>query len=441
MPLAPGEIMSDIRKDLPEKQYSWVIGFFYLILLLIALSWTNTDLVEPNRILRYTFLICFVLPLFRYPNLAPAMFTLFITIRFFSISPFGYLPSKVEIYFRIALILYFFHFIFKLKGSKTNILLLILFFSTLFSNLLNQVAEPYGPYEYNFIRYLLIAIIMGKFLQNIEDVRLIEWSFIIISFCLSIYGLIFYQEFALNAIDPHETERVSWNDPNYLGCVIAIGIVISFYYLLSVSRINKLVSIFVTSTIILGFINLGMFASRGAFLTVALPILYLLYKRVHSLKGIITALIILGLFVFGFMTFSIFDSLIGRFSDETIVSGSGRMNIWKQSIETFSNLGLSKLLLGGGGTFAYQMTGESVGVFTITSPHNNYLEILYDYGIIGLISFVSLLIYWFKLYSGNELAVSLIILLVVSSLTLSPLMYLPFWFLVVLIENQKLKVV
>jgi O-antigen ligase len=95
------------------------------------------------------------------------------------------------------------------------------------------------------------------------------------------------------------------------------------------------------------------------------------------------------------------------------------------------------LFFGGGGNFSYELVGKAIGLAT-ESPHNNYLEILYDYGIFGLVSFIILLIHWFRSNKKNILAVSLILILIVSCLTLSPLMYAPFWFLMILIENQNL---
>lgn len=427
--------MEDDLKRANGQKSDWTVGIYYLFLLLIALSWTNKDLVEPNKILRYTFLLCFILPFFKYPNLAPSLINIFLAIRLFSVAPYGYLPSKIDIYFKIILSIYIFHLFYGLQKSKTNYILVFLLIFTLFSNLLNNVA---GKSEYNFVRFIIITIISTKLIRNSNDIRLMEWGFVIISLCLSIYGLIFYKDFMVNAIDLQDQERIYWNDPNYLGSIIAIGMVISFYYLLTISYNNFIYKIFCLATIVLGFINLGMFASRGAFLALSLAILFILYKRTYSFRNVILAIIILGIIAYSFMALPVFRTLINRFGDETILNGSGRITIWKESFEFFLNSKLLTIIIGGGGTFSYKISGTAIGSLSISSPHNNYLEILYDYGIVGLTLFIILIINLIKINNKNVLGFSLTLLLIVSSLTLSPLMYPPFWFLITLLENQRL---
>ena len=414
------------------------IGLYYFVMLLIALSWTNRDLVEPAKIFRYLFLFLFVLPLIKYPNYAPALITLFATIRLFSITPYGYLPSQINLYFYVTLILFFPQSIYRSSTSETNQALIALLLIVLFSNIINVVPESPELLEYNFLRLLLITIILSKLLNNSNDIILMEWSFVIITFILSISGFIFYKDFVTNTVVQHDFERFYWDDPNYLGCVLSIGMIISFHNLIDFRSFNRISIIIFLATFIFGLINLGLFASRGAFLTLAIPILYILYKKTNSFKSLSFTIIIIGILVFVFLSLFVFKSVINRFTEDSVTTGSGRTVIWRESLELFAHSDLTTLLFGGGSGFSYQICGKAFGR-TIESPHNNYLEILYNYGVIGLTIFISLLIHWFKCYSKNILAVSLILVLVVSSLTLSPLMYLPFWSLIILIENQKLK--
>jgi len=420
------------------QQSYWLIGLYYLVLLIIALSWTNMDLVEPNVLLRYFFLLAFVLPFIKYPNIAPAIITLFVTIRLFSIAPFGYLPSQVNLYLYFAVVLYLYNISNGLSSSKTTILLILFFLTILLSNLINFVSESQGSGEYNFLKMLLISIILGKLIKNQKDIDLLELSFIIITFCLSIYGFIFYKEIAANYNAPEDIKRIYWNDPNYLGCVLSIGIVISFYRFLTFSGISRIYRIFYLATFIFGIINLGFFASRGAFVTTVVPLFYILFTKAKSLKSILLAAITICIILFLILNFSVFNSLMNRFSNDTIDSGSQRTIIWQRSFDLFNNSDIKTLILGGGSNFSYQLCGRALNSVT-TSPHNNYLEILYDYGIVGLFVFVSLLGYWFKHNSKNIIGTSLVLVLIISCLTLSPLMYLPFWFLILLIDKQALK--
>ncbi len=133
----------------------------------------------------------------------------------------------------------------------------------------------------------------------------------------------------------------------------------------------------------------------------------------------------------------VFNSLTNRFKDETTSTASERTIIWEKSFALFNHSDPKTLIFGGGSTFSNHLSGRAMNSVYI-SPHNNFLEILYDYGIVGLSFFILLLVYWFRKNSKNILGTSMIMILILSSMSLSPLMYLPFWFLIVLIENHRL---
>lgn len=418
------------------KLYYWALGLYYSILLLLALTWTNRGLVVPNVILRYLFLLFFVLPFIKFPNLAPSLITLFVTVRIFSIAPYGYLPSQVNLYFYLAVVLYLYNLSCGLSSSKTAILLLVFLLTSLFSNLINFVTESQDSGEYNFLKMLLISILLSKLLKSRKDINLMEWSFILITLCLSIYGFIFHKEIASDFNSPDELKRVYWNDPNYLGCVLSIGIIISFYRLLTNLDPHRIYRIIYLATFFLGIVNLGFFASRGAFLATVIPLLYIFFKKARSLKSVFLALGVIFVLIIIILNTPVFNSLINRFKDESTSTGSERTIIWERSFDLFSYSDPKILIFGGGSTYSYHLCGRAMNS-VYTSPHNNFLEILYDYGIVGLAIFILLLINWFRKNSKNILGTSLILILILSSLTLSPLMYLPFWFLILLIENHK----
>ncbi len=254
-----------VNFNISIQQSTWVIGIYYFVLLFFSLSWTNQGLAEPNSILRFLFLLLFVLPFIKYPNLAPSLITLFVTIRLFSIAPSGYLPSQVNLYFYIVVALYLYNLANGLSSSKTPVLLIVFLLTSLLSNLINFVTESQDSGEYNFLKMLLISILLSKLLKSHKDINLMEWSFILITLCLSLYGFIFYKEIASDFNAPEELKRVYWNDPNYLGCVLSIGIIISFYRLINNLDSHIIYRIIYLVTFFSGIINLGFFASRGAF--------------------------------------------------------------------------------------------------------------------------------------------------------------------------------
>ncbi len=429
--------MNDISINLGNKKSYSLIAFYYLILLVFAMSWTNKELVEPNRIIRIIFSIAFFSPLIFYQHLAPAIITIFATIRLFSVAPYGYLPSEPKLYLYVAIALYLNSLRFNLMAQKTNKALIALLIMSVFSNLANYAIKSH---EYDFIRLLIISILFNKLFINRDDVKLMEQAFIIVTFCLSIYGLIFYKDFVVQIYGNQDIERMYWNDPNYLGCILDIGIVIAFYNLLKNAIVNKIYWVFNLVTFIMGLAFIGIFASRGAFIALLVPIIFILIKNINSIKSIFRTIIIIVFFVFGFSSLFVFEPIIERFQEQTVYTGSSRTVIWEKSFDLFINSDIKTLFLGGGSEYSYQICGKPMNQLFV-SPHNNYLEILYDYGIVGLLIFIYLIINWFKSNSKNELAISLVLLFVASSISLSPLMYLPFWLLIVLIENQKLKLI
>lgn len=429
--------MNNVLSSDSKGKSNIVIISYYIILLLIAMSWTNRNLVTPHIVLRITFTLCFILPLFKYSYLAPALITIFATVRWFSIAPFGYLPSQPKLYLYMVLGLYLLSLYNGLTSPKTNRLLIALFVVALFSNLINRTTESPDLPSYNFLRLLLFAIFLGKLVRTSKDLKLMEWGFIIISFCLSIYGIIFYRDFRVAVVVSAIDESMFLQDPNYLSCVLSIGIILSFYYFMYQTKQKRITRIFFLTTFIIGMITILFLASRGAFIAIILPLLYILFMKGRSFKNLIYGVVFICIIVFVFSKLNLFVPLMERFTDTSLYTGSDRTIIWSKTLRNFVNLDLPTIIFGGGSSFSYTFCGEAIGEF-ISSPHNNFLEILFNYGIIGLIIFLFMIFSWIKNNLHNILAISMILVLVLSSITLVPLMYLPFWSVIVLIEKQKL---
>ena len=97
-----------------------LIYILYFILLLITLSWTNTDeTVAPNIILRITVTVLLIVPLLKYYHLTPTVIALFSTIRVFSVAPFGYIPTEMY-YFLVSIIFVFILILKKFHNTLQN---------------------------------------------------------------------------------------------------------------------------------------------------------------------------------------------------------------------------------------------------------------------------------------------------------------------------------
>ena len=86
-----------------------------------------------------------------------------------------------------------------------------------------------------------------------------------------------------------------------------------------------------------------------------------------------------------------FGSLLEGISLDLDSGGNGRINIIKNVLTHYMNKGIINQILGSG-FFA-------VATDTKLSAHNDFLEVLYDYGVVGLILF---LVFWYQLIKKRK---------------------------------------
>ena len=126
----------------------------------------------------------------------------------------------------------------------------------------------------------------------------------------------------------------------------------------------------------------------------------------------------------------ILEGIIMRFMSEDVQTGSGRADIWRIGLKTFFSKDSLTILLGAGEGQDLTMTYMS-GDFW--SPHNNYLSIMYNYGVIGLTVFCIWIISLFVRSKTRE-SRGLILFITVNSFTIVPFTYVsPLWFVIPLI--------
>lgn len=143
------------------------------------------------------------------------------------------------------------------------------------------------------------------------------------------------------------------------------------------------------------FVIIAVFVSlkRGAIL--ALPLMYALdiffkgkdttrrapFTRRWGKLIVVSILFVAAFFVADWGTGGF---LSVRFSSEELVTGSGRMDYWTQAIGAISQRNAFDLLVGGGAGSSVDLLGTGV--------HNEWLEMLFSYGIIGLAIYISIIV-------------------------------------------------
>lgn len=141
------------------------------------------------------------------------------------------------------------------------------------------------------------------------------------------------------------------------------------------------------------------------------------YFKTFKLIGVV--LLFLGLFFSGFIVNKVFSGIIERqqyLSEQDELADNGRTQIWALTLDGYSDAPLLDQIIGGGpGTGGRYMEERTGGWFVM--PHNAYIEILCDYGVVGLLIFISFLLVLMKsafLYPRGSLQRKLILCVVLS---------------------------
>jgi len=136
-------------------------------------------------------------------------------------------------------------------------------------------------------------------------------------------------------------------------------------------------------------------AKRGAILTVGLiAIIYLYFdyivfmRGVKKIYGVVIGMVLGLLIVYSFIYLNDINDgyLLQRFENVEEDKGSGRLYIYEEVLHLYDRLPWEMKLFGASHNSVIKTT--SVGL----SAHNDYLEVLYDYGIIGFFLLISFLL-------------------------------------------------
>jgi O-antigen ligase len=208
------------------------------------------------------------------------------------------------------------------------------------------------------------------------------------------------------------------------------GVFFSFTTFLLIKKQNFIFNLFLWT---LCFLILLLSDSRGAlFFPFIAVLLFFTFQKIHFLYLIryFPLLTVIGPIII-FITlqvladFNFFESLSRNDSD--LLTGNSRLIIWLIALQEFINFKLIHLVgygqLGHYGSGASLEWGELFENYSsmdssLTHPHNSLFAILFDYGYIGLIIYLLIMIKMTSLYSfnnNNEVFVPLIIIFVFYS--------------------------
>jgi hypothetical protein len=230
-------------------------------------------------------------------------------------------------------------------------------------------------------------------------------------------GAIWYFSLFLLGWDVTEryTNPIILPDRNYSSLFFSFGVAVTINRFQTSKSTEKRIYAIVLGVILLGQLLL---ASRGGIITTAAIFLYSILRSedVKSKASFVFIIILISFFVYTYASsFVIFE----RFTEDNIETGGGRTSIWETTLDEYLKQDLSKIIWGGG--YSHTVMNLSDGL----STHNNYLEEMFDYGIIGLIIMLVLMVSAFV--AGDSIQRQILLCFVIGFFSLVPLMYLEFW--------------
>lgn len=181
---------------------------------------------------------------------------------------------------------------------------------------------------------------------------------------------------------------------------IIAGAINSVYYCLLLLPIvfiqkNKILIIF---SLIITLLAVLMSGKRTAFIALVLalfiPFLFIGRNRKLKLKNIAFFVFLLFSTVAAYNiirnTFEI--TIFNRFQTLIEDEGSGRLEIYKEVISGFNDSTIWGKLFGHGfnGVSTDRLALIGTGNLTATSAHNDFLEVLYDYGVFGFLLYIAM---------------------------------------------------
>lgn len=174
------------------------------------------------------------------------------------------------------------------------------------------------------------------------------------------------------------------------------GINSIYYFLLSFPLIlcfPKSLLKLITVILITIVVVISMKSTALIILISVLLIEYYYHMKDSSLKRIIMPFFILLFFVIAIFMIKRFlniDVVEMYVKSNILDGGNGRTEIWKNVINMFKNSNIVQMIFGHGYNAVANITG--------LSAHNDYLELLFDFGILGFCGFISTIFYWIKSY-------------------------------------------
>lgn len=192
----------------------------------------------------------------------------------------------------------------------------------------------------------------------------------------------------INAFQGGFSDRVGISaDQNNVSAMISFGMIPILADLLA-NRIAFVQRVLMWFFLGLGAYALLLLASRGMTIALGMALLFMLARTFTDPKRVIPLLLlgaVASVIVAGLPGS---DMLVDRFNQGDVSSANGRLPLWQAGIQEITAFSPLHLLFGHGMNYSLTVTSRVVG--KLYSMHNTYLQMLLEFGLVGLSLFVGL---------------------------------------------------
>ena len=362
---------------MPSKNF---IYLYYGVLLVILTSWTSVTSSPPFP-LRLAFLLAVIIPsLRRDDGFLPVVLSFFWALTSNGYS-YSYMPTSEYLYVIVLILAILFR---KTRTQRLSLkdmrLWYFFFFFVLIVNVILQ--QSIARISYTTLVVMLFPLFIVD--DNKQVIDKFSDMFIILTIIISLYAILLKDNDTIMMYA--DTDRVSWVDPNYMGAQIGMGALVGIINILKFNRINLFRKILSPLAIVLAIPAVLLTGSRWAALCLFVGIIVLIFSTKGKFVYKLLAIVLLSLFVMYLYSDNYFELLSSRIEADD-GTGAGRTLIWKTKLKAFYDSNPIHWIIGYG-----NKGGLALGYTRELGCHNDFVAFLCMYGIVGLVSFLALII-------------------------------------------------
>lgn len=396
----------------------------YYAVLYIALlfTWARQDFIPMPIRLAYMALVFAPIAIKRVSLFFPCL-VLFLTTSLLSFAGYTFLPTETTIYLLLTLIFVVIAYREHRDYKYPYVLFFVFFLVSIVVNLVTS--GKIETISYSFLLLLLLPITINE--KEKEFVADIVPKLFILSTTACACLTLLNQELLIQ--ESYNYERLISGSLNYTCCTLGIGFVLALRELIK-SSTKKYWRLFYVFCMMVLLITVIMEASRGAMLAIVVSSLLIVFNKTSKLRTKIITVVLASIFIAVLYNNQVLDLLIYRIQSDT-GTGTGRTEIWGHKLtQHFNSFSFLSFVFGRGYDNTWNLGGSG---YDLIGCHNDFVAFLIEYGIIGIILFLTIIFYPLHVAKSRSIRsdiLPLVVYLLMTCMTLEPFSmgYLPFCF-------------